>query len=83
MKCLPTYVCLRICFQRIDFKLIKLLHPLFSEINEYCLTETFEASCRNDEVIVMEAATFGRMRLGRYHISELLYPINDNRHVKV
>jgi len=32
---------------------------------EYCLTETFHAECASHELIVMERAQFGRMRLGR------------------
>ena len=34
-------------------------------LNEYCPWETFRASCKADEVIVMETARYGRMRLGR------------------
>ena len=32
---------------------------------EYCLTETFEASCDSSQVIVVDTANFGRMRLGK------------------
>ena len=32
---------------------------------EYCQWETFNATCRPDEVIIMKTADYGRMRLGR------------------
>ena len=32
---------------------------------EICQTETFKASCKEDEVIVMKSARYGRMHLGR------------------
>ena len=34
-------------------------------MNEYCELETFQAECWEDEVVVMETAVYGRMRLGR------------------
>ena len=33
--------------------------------NEYCHLETFSARCQHSDVIVMETALFGRMRVGR------------------
>ena len=39
------------------------MFPLDAE--EYCLTESFHAECAPNEVILMERAQFGRMRLGR------------------
>ena len=32
---------------------------------DYCMTEKLEAQCREDEVVVMRAAQYGRMKLGR------------------
>ena len=32
---------------------------------EYCVYEAFEATCASDEVIVMDHARFGRMRIGK------------------
>ena len=32
---------------------------------EVCQTETFQASCPDDQVIIMTTAKYGRMRLGR------------------
>lgn len=34
-------------------------------MREYCETDRFTASCQDDEVIFMERALYGRMRLGR------------------
>ena len=34
-------------------------------MQEYCQWEVFNASCPRDEVIVMQAAQYGRMELGR------------------
>ena len=36
-----------------------------SEVQEYCNSETFEASCAEGMVIVMQSALYGRMRLRR------------------
>ena len=38
---------------------------LISEAAEYCLRETFEAHCSDNEVIMMTQAKFGRMKIGR------------------
>ena len=40
---------------------------LFAEVKggDYCMTEKLEANCAQDEVIVMQAARYGRMQLGR------------------
>jgi len=39
---------------------------LSGELKEYCLTtEAFEAKCLKNEVIVMNSAIYGRMRIGR------------------
>ena len=35
------------------------------EIRQYCQWETFNATCRPDEVAVMQSARYGRMRFGR------------------
>jgi hypothetical protein len=34
-------------------------------LRDYCEGETFSARCPENEVIVMQKATFGRMRIGR------------------
>lgn len=36
-----------------------------AEVHDYCAWEDFEASCGPDEVIVVTAAKYGRMALGR------------------
>ena len=38
---------------------------LFSEFREYCIQEEFEATCEEDEVIVIQEARYGRMSIGR------------------
>jgi len=35
------------------------------QLSEYCNMETFRARCQHSDVIVMETALFGRMRVGR------------------
>ena len=35
------------------------------QLSEYCNMETFRARCQHGDVIVMETALFGRMRVGR------------------
>ena len=42
---------------------ISLLSP--TETGDYCLTESFQGSCSEDEVIMMDEALYGRMSLGR------------------
>jgi len=40
--------------------------PVLSSRVDYCDTETFKASCSSpDEVVMIERAAYGRMRLGR------------------
>ena len=34
-------------------------------LEEYCHLDVFNSSCANNEVIMMEQATYGRMRVGR------------------
>ena len=38
---------------------------LLLETREYCLTESFEATCADDEAILVTEARFGRIGLGR------------------
>lgn len=38
---------------------------VLSGMREYCERESFQASCEEGEVIMMQTAKFGRMRLGR------------------
>ena len=48
--------------------LITITFNLFSDISdvqEFCQNEAFSAKCSNNEVIIMEKALYGRMRLGR------------------
>ena len=40
---------------------------------EYCPWEAFRAQCLHDEVLVMETAKYGRMRLGRCVKNDLGY----------
>ena len=35
------------------------------QLSEYCNMETFRARCHHGDVVVMETALFGRMRVGR------------------
>lgn len=34
------------------------------QVREYCKTDVFNASCQSNEVIFMESAQYGRMRVG-------------------
>ena len=45
----------------------------FHRIREYCESESFRPRCGSNEVIVMETATYGRMRLGRCVTTDLGY----------
>ena len=38
---------------------------VFQDRLDVCETETFKATCSSNEVIVMETARYGRMRIGR------------------
>ncbi len=38
---------------------------VITDMREYCNEESFTATCPHDAVIVMQAANYGRMRLGR------------------
>ena len=38
---------------------------IFADIQEYCDGDTFEAKCKQDEVIVMKSALYGRVRIGK------------------
>lgn len=38
---------------------------LFSGSNQYCNMETFNATCKADQVILMKSAKYGRMEIGR------------------
>ena len=42
-------------------------------LSEYCVSDTFEASCAGDDVILMTRAVFGQMRLGRCVTEDLGY----------
>ena len=35
------------------------------ELHQYCQWEKFNATCRQDEVVVVQSARYGRMRFGR------------------
>lgn len=65
---LSSYFCFGIRRLIISFVIIFQNIGLTSQLNgfqEICQLETFVASCEANEVIVMESAYFGRMRLGR------------------
>ena len=34
-------------------------------MKEYCQMQTFEATCKEDEVVLIKEARYGRMRLGK------------------
>ncbi len=36
-----------------------------TEVREYCIQEKFQATCAEDEVIVIHEARYGRMTIGR------------------
>jgi len=38
---------------------------MFSEYSEHCQDESFKAACQPGQVVVMETARYGRMRIGR------------------
>lgn len=45
---------------------LRLVHvDVSARTGEYCDTEVFRAECGDGEAIVMERATYGRMKLGR------------------
>lgn len=46
---------------------------ILAGVRDFCETETFNASCRQGEVIVMKSALYGRMRLGRCVRKDLGY----------
>ena len=37
----------------------------FSEVEEFCQTETFTADCGSDAIVMIRSARYGRMKLGR------------------
>ena len=41
------------------------IHVVLTDIHEYCLWETFNATCGPGGVVLMESAHYGRMRRGR------------------
>ena len=41
------------------------IHLFVAEIQEICNMETFEAECGEDEVILMQRALYGRMKMGK------------------
>ena len=43
------------------------------EYNEHCAFENFKAECGADEVVVMQTANYGRMKLGRCVRKDLGY----------
>ena len=49
----------------VSFTYVVFIPHLSSETREYCNMEVFNATCRPDEVIVMDSARYGRMKLGR------------------
>lgn len=42
-------------------------------LREYCETELFSAACAKDEVVILQVARYGRMRLGRCVRKDLGY----------
>ncbi len=44
-----------------------MIHTLFffPDLRDYCIQEKFEAICHEDEIIIIEEAKYGRMRIGR------------------
>lgn len=46
-------------------RLIITVYNLFSDATEYCLSESFNATCSADEVLLMTSARYGRMHGGR------------------
>ncbi len=46
---------------------------IFSGVREFCQSEVFRASCWKNEVVVMETALYGRMKIGRCVESDLGY----------
>ena len=41
-----------------------------SRAREYCESEAFRARCRSNEVILMQSALYGRMRLGKWTLNQ-------------
>ena len=44
-----------------------------TELSEYCIVESFDASCSSGDVIIMTQAHFGQMRVGRCIEEDLGY----------
>ena len=44
---------------------MSLLNCTILETHEYCEAEEFRATCNPDEVVIMQAARYGRMTIGR------------------
>ena len=40
-------------------------------LDDYCIVETFQATCESDEVIIMTHAVYGRMKIGKCVKDEL------------
>ena len=63
------YVCKTIIYiivcKYIDCTNILGLNNLLTDVEEYCVRETLEARCKQNEVIMMQHALYGRMKIGR------------------
>ena len=44
---------------------------MVAERRDYCLAEVFEAECGSREVVMIQTARYGRMRIGRCVRSEI------------
>ena len=52
-------------FTQIQIVLITLIFLLSSVVNEFCEDEEFHASCNQNEAVVINSASYGRMQTGR------------------
>ena len=58
-----SYLALLLCIYEI--LPVPQLFSIAADVREYCLGESLNASCPEGSVVVMDAAWYGRMRIGR------------------
>ena len=51
-------------------------------VAEYCEDEFFTAECKSDEVILVESALYGRMKLGRCVTKVMTLRLSNLSHMK-
>ncbi len=67
------FICLRDCVGEFVSQSFLCLFADVSRAREYCESEAFRARCRSNEVILMQSALYGRMRLGKWTLNQHHY----------